>query len=72
MNPEGALELFHLGRKKENTEEQEINFEGIQEVKKSRYFLEDWLDNMAEETKKMKDAETIKRKRSRASKRQAS
>lgn len=72
MDPEGALTMFHRGRKKEQNEELKINFEGKQEVINSRYFLEDWLDNMAEETKKMKDAETIKRKRGRASKRQAS
>jgi hypothetical protein len=38
----------------------------------NKYLLEGWLDRVAEETKKMKDAETVKPKRGRANRRKAS
>lgn len=71
MNPEGSLELFHLGRKADPDAELEL-FGGTQETDFSKYLLEGWLDKVAEETKMMKDAETVKRKRSRNNKRRAS
>lgn len=71
MNPEGSLELFHIGEKAK--QEGELNlFDSAKNVDKSKYLLEGWLDFVAEEAKKMKDAEIVRRKRSRANKRQAS
>lgn len=75
MEPEGSLELFHNGTKAKKTKQLMINFDGTQksdELDENSYLLEGWLDNVAEETKKMKDAETIKPKRSRKNKREAS
>lgn len=71
MKPEGALELFHLGRKAEPAVQLDM-FSTTQESDASKYLLEGWLDNMAEETKKMKDAETVKPKRGRTNRRKAS
>lgn len=72
MEPEGALELFHIGRKAERATQLEIAFDGSSKPVHNRYLLEGWLDSVAEQTEKMKDAETIKRKRGRANKRKAS
>ena len=71
MDPEGSLELFHLGRKAEPAVQLEL-FKSGKEIDSNKYLLEGWLDKVAEETKKMKDAETIKPKRSRKNKRKAS
>lgn len=71
MDPEGSLELFHLGRKAEPAVQLEL-FNSNKETDPNKYLLEGWLDKVAEETKKMKDAETIKPKRSRKNKRKAS
>ena len=71
MDPEGSLELFHLGRKADPTVELEL-FSEAQETCYNKYLLESWLDKVAEETKKMKDAETVRPKRSRANRRKAS
>lgn len=70
MKPAGALELFHSGWKKE--QQTKINFDNPEEVDDGTYLLEGWLDNVAEETKKMRDAETVKPKRGRANRKQAS
>ena len=72
MNPEGALELFHIGQKAERVMQLELDFEGNSKPIEIRYLLEDWLDDVAEQTEKMKDAETIKPKRGRKNKRKAS
>ena len=72
MNPVGALELFHSGINAPRDRELDLDFDGTQKENIRKYLLEVWLDDVAEETKIMKDAETIKRKRGRASKRQAS
>jgi hypothetical protein len=71
MNPEGSLELFHLGRKAERVVQTEL-FSEKQETDPNKYLLEGWLDKVAEETKKMKDAETVKSKRSRSNRRKVS
>ena len=71
MDPVGALELFHLGRKAEPVVQLDM-FSEVQERDTSKYLLEGWLDKEAEETKKMKDAETVKPKRSRSNRRKAS
>jgi hypothetical protein len=71
MDPEGALELFHLGRKADPTVELEL-FSDAQETDANKYLLEGWLDKKAEETKKMRDAETVKPKRGRTNRRKAS
>ena len=71
MDPEGSLELFHLGRKAEPAVQLDI-FNSNEEKDTNKYLLEGWLDIVAEEAKKMKDAETIKPKRSRKNKRKAS
>ena len=62
MDPEGSLELFHLGRKAEPAVQLDM-FSEAQDRVTSKYLLEGWLDKVAEETKKMKDAETVKPKR---------
>ena len=71
MDPEGSLELFHLGRKADPTVELEL-FSEEPEAATNKYLLEGWLDKVAEETKKMKDAETVKPKRGRKNRRKAS
>ena len=71
MDPEGSLELFHLGRKAEPVVQLKF-FSEEQEADLNKSLLEGWLDKVAEETIKMKDAETVKPKRSRANKRKAS
>ena len=71
MNPEGSLELFHLGRKAEPAVQLEM-FNETQDTDSNKYLLEGWLDKVAEETKKMNDAETVKPKRSRKNRRKAS
>ena len=71
MNPEGSLELFHLGRKAEPAVQMDL-FNKTKEADLNKYLLEGWLDKVAEETKKMKDAETVKPKRSRKNRRKAS
>lgn len=71
MDPEGSLELFHLGHKADPTVELDMFREG-QGIDSNKYLLEGWLDKVAEETKKMKDAETVKPKRGRANRRKAS
>lgn len=71
MDPEGSLELFHVGRKLEPKVELEL-FDETQATDSNKYLLEGWLDKVAEETKKMKDAETIKSKRGRSNRRNAS
>jgi hypothetical protein len=71
MNPEGALELFHLERKAEPAVQLEM-FNETQDTDSNKYLLEGWLDKVAEETKKMKDAETVKPKRSRKNRRKVS
>lgn len=63
MNPKGALELLHHGEKAIKDRELDIDFDGTQHIDKSKYLLEGWLDNVAEEAKKMKDAEIVKQKR---------
>lgn len=72
MNPEGSLELFHHGTKAEPALQLELFDDGSSKPDDNRYLLEGWLDNVAEQTEKMKDAETIKSKRSRKNKRKAS
>ncbi|MBQ4386219.1 MAG: hypothetical protein II822_01225 [Prevotella sp.] len=72
MDPEGALDLFHIGRKAEQGTQQELFDDGSSKPVKNRYLLEGWLDEVAEQTKKMKDAETIKRRGSRSNRRKAS
>ena len=47
-------------------------FSEEQERDLNKYLLEGWLDKVAEETKKMKDAETVKPKRSRSNRRKVS
>jgi len=71
MDPEGSLELFHLGRMADPTVELELFSEEL-EADTNKYLLEGWLDKVAEETRKMKDAETVKPKRSRKNRRKAS
>ena len=71
MNPEGSLELFHLGRKAEPAVQMDL-FNKTKEADLNKYLLEGWLDKVAEDTKKMKDAETVKPKRSRKNRRKAS
>ena len=71
MEPEGSLELFHLGKKAEPAVQLDI-FNSTEEIDSNKYLLGGWLDKVAEETKKMKDAETIKPKRGRKNKRKAS
>ena len=71
MNPEGSLELFHLERKAEPAVQLDM-FKEAQGTDFNKYLLEGWLDKVAEETKKMKDAETVKPKRNRANRRKAS
>ena len=71
MDPEGSLELFHLGRKAKPAVQLNL-FSEEQESDPNKYLLEGWLDKVAEETKKMKDAETVKPKRSRSNRRKAS
>ena len=71
IDPEGSLELFHLGRKAEPAVQLNL-FDEAQGRDTSKYLLEGWLDKVAEETKKMKDAETVKPKRGRANRRKAS
>ncbi len=71
MDPPGALDLFHKYKKQENNKQLEI-FDTTKNEEESKYHLESWLDKMAEETKKMKDAETGKRKRSKSNKRKIS
>ena len=72
MEPEGALELFHIKQKATKAVQLELSFDGMPKPVENRYLLEVWLDSVAEQTEKMKDAETIKRKRRRANKRKAS
>ena len=72
MEPEGALELFHVGRKAEPAIQQELFPDDNHKPAVSRYLLEGWLDRVAEQTEKMKDAETIKRKGSRTDRRKVS
>ena len=71
MDPKGSLELFHLGRKAEPAVQLDM-FNEVQETDSNKYLLEGWLDKVAEETKKMKDAETVKPKRSRSNRRKVS
>ncbi len=71
MDPEGSLELFHLGRKAKRAVQTEL-FSEEQEADPNKYLLEGWLDKVAEQTKKMKDAETVKPKRSRPNRQKAS
>ena len=72
MDPEGSLELFHIGRKAAPATQLELFDDGSSNPAENRYLLEGWLDSVAEQTEKMKDAETIKPKRSRNNKRKAS
>lgn len=72
MEPEGALELFHIRRKAERATQLEIAFDDHPKPVENRYHLEAWLDSVAEKTEKMKDAETIKTKRSCSNRRKAS
>lgn len=71
MDPEGSLELFHLGRKAEPAVQLDM-FTEVQEIDSNKYLLEGWLDKVAEETKKMKDAETVKPKRNHSNRRKVS
>ncbi|MBO7539433.1 MAG: hypothetical protein J6T44_09155 [Prevotella sp.] len=71
IDPEGSLELFHLGRKAESAVQLNL-FSEEQDSAPNKYLLEGWLDKVAEETKKMKDAETVKPKRSRSNRRKVS
>ena len=71
IDPEGSLELFHLGRKAEPAVQLNL-FAETQETDSNKYLLEGWLDKVAEETKVMKDAETVKPKRSRSNRRKVS
>ncbi len=71
IDPAGSLELFHLGRKAEPAVQLNL-FSEKQETDLNKYLLEGWLDKVAEETKKMKDAETVKPKRSRSNRRKVS
>ena len=71
MNPVGSLELFHSGRKAEPAVQLNL-FNNEQEADPNKYLLEGWLDKVSEETKKMKDAETVKPKRSRSNRRKVS
>lgn len=70
MVPEGALELFHIGQRGFPNKEPDL-FED-KSKKQTGYLLEEWLDSVAEQTQKMKDAETIKQKRGRSNRRKAS
>ena len=71
MDPEGSLELFHSRTKAEPAVQLKL-FSEEQETELNKYLLEGWLDKVTEETKKMKDAETVKPKRSRSNRRKAS
>lgn len=71
MDPVGSLELFHSGRKAEPAVQLNL-FNNEQEADPNKYLLEGWLDKVSEETKKMKDAETVKPKRSRSNRRKVS
>lgn len=71
MNPEGSLELFHSRTKVEPAVQLKL-FSEEQETDLNKYLLEGWLDKVAEETKKMRDAETVKPKRSRSNRQKAS
>ena len=71
MDPQGSLELFHLGRKAEPAVQLEM-FSEKKEADSNKYLLEGWLEKVAEETKKMKDAETVKPKRGRSNRRKVS
>jgi len=75
MEPEGALELFHIEEKVKRARHPQLELfpDGApKSVAEDRYLIEGWLDIVAEQTEKMKDAETIKPKRSRKNKRKAS
>lgn len=72
MTPQGALELFHLGRKAERATQLKLAFDAEPQPDGSTYLLEGWLDSVADETKMMKDAETVRRKGSRKNRRKAS
>ena len=72
MEPEGSLELFHNGRKAERGTQLELFKDGSSKPAANRYLLEGWLDSVADQTEKMKDAETIKRKGNRPNRRMAS
>ena len=75
MEPEGALELFHIEEKVKRARHPQLELfpDGApKSVAEDRYLIEGWLDSVAEQTEKMKDAETIKPKRSRKNKRKAS
>lgn len=71
MDPKGALELFHTGEFASRKKEQLQLFEEEPNMIADKYLIESWLDEVAEETKKMKDAETVRRKRSRKNRRSA-
>lgn len=71
MDPVGSLELFHSGRKAEPAVQLNL-FNNEQEADPNKYLLEGWLDKVSEETKKMRDAETVKPKRSRSNRRKVS
>ena len=72
MEPEGSLDLFHIEQKAERATQLELFANDNSKPAGNRYLLEGWLDSVAEQTEKMKDAETIKPKRSRKNKRKAS
>ena len=72
MEPEGSLDLFHIEQKAEKATQLELFDKENSKPAGNRYLLEGWLDSVAEQTEKMKDAETIKPKRSRKNKRKAS
>ena len=71
MNPKSSLELFHSRTKAEPAVQLKL-FSEEQETELNKYLLEGWLDKVAEETKKMKDAETVKPKRNRSNRQKAS
>ena len=68
MEPPGALELFHHRTKADGKKELEIEFIGSPISDVNKYLLEGWLDDVAERTKKMKDAKTINRRGNRKNK----
>lgn len=72
MKPEGALELFHIGQRIEEGTQLTIEFDNIPKMTEDKFLLEGWLDDVAEQTEKMKDAETVKPKRGRKNRRKAS
>lgn len=72
MNPEGSLELFHHGTKAEPAVQLELFDDGSSRTDENKYLLEGWLDSVADQTEKMKDAETINTKRSRKNKQKVS